>query len=101
MHDVEIIGLIVGFVQVEGADFFVMRSMVVFSEIVRPVEGSFLPENVELALLCSVSYPIKMHVNCFGSFLFYGVVCNSDGGGIVGADGSGRLRMTKFFQGAS
>ena len=41
-----------------------------FSVVIPDILVSRLPVDDEFALLCSVLDPIKLHINCFGAFLF-------------------------------
>ena len=51
----------------------------------------------ELALLDSVSNPVKAHVNGFGPFLFDSVIGDTFGTGVVGLNGSGWLGVSQEF----
>jgi hypothetical protein len=57
---------------------------------------------VELALLDSVRHPVKMHVHGFGALLFYSVVNNAKGKGVVCLDGvvGCGLWVIQFFKGS-
>ena len=57
----------------------VVRSGVMFCEIITEVRTTGLPVNFELALIASVANPIKTHIHCFGSLLFDGVVDDAVG----------------------
>jgi len=46
-----------------------MCGRMVFGEITGAIGFARAPENVELALVCAVTNPIKMHVNGLGAFL--------------------------------
>ena len=66
-----------------------------FGEVVCHVDGSFSPDELELALLDSVLDPIETHIEGFGKFLTHGRVEDAGGGRIVIVDWSAasRLRM--------
>ena len=63
-------------------------------EVVSQVDSSRCPVDVELVLFNAVVEPVEAHVDGFGSVLPDGGVDNDVGCAIVGADGSGRLRMS-------
>ena len=62
--------------------------------VVAKVGDTRLPVDEELALACMITYPIKVHVNCFQSFLLNGIVGEAVGGKIFDLDWSGRLWVT-------
>ena len=71
----------------------------VFSEVVSFVGTSLALKDMELFLADMIADPIKMHVDCLGSFLFDGVALgDTRSSAIVSLDGSGRLPMTQFFK---
>ena len=51
--------------QVGGAHGLVVSRRMVFGEIVSPISDAGLPEGVELALPCTIAYPIEAHVHSF------------------------------------
>ena len=57
-----------------GSHEAVVSSRVMFGEVVTEVRCTGLPVDEELALFGPVFDPIKSHVDCLGSFLFYGVI---------------------------
>jgi len=69
-----------------------------FSEIVGFVQAASPPIDVKLALSDVVADPIEVHVNCFGAFLFYGVIGDARGGAVVSLDRSRWLGMAEFFE---
>ena len=75
-----------------------VRRLMVIGMIVTQVSDAGLPLYEELTLACVVAYPIKVHVNCFRSFLFNGVVGKSVGGGFVYLDWRGRLWLSQFTE---
>ena len=70
----------------------------VFSEVVSFVGTAFVPKDMEFSLVDTIADPIKMHVDCLGSFLFDGVLGDARSSTIVSLDRSGRLGMTQFFK---
>jgi hypothetical protein len=52
------------FVQKNGSHFLVMVSRMVLSEVIRQVDCSGRPLNVELVLVRAITYPIETHINC-------------------------------------
>ena len=85
-------------VQIRGTDLLMMRSRVMFSEIISLVQCALLPVYMELALAYSVTNPVKAHIDRLGTFLFHGVVCDSGGCAIVCDDRGRRLWVAKFRQ---
>jgi hypothetical protein len=69
-----------------------------FSEVVSKITTSRGPIDIELSLLNSVPYPVKTNVHDFGVLLFYSVVDNAKGSGVVCLYGGGGLRMIHFFK---
>jgi hypothetical protein len=53
---------------------------------------------VGLVLLDLISDPVEPHIHGSGAALLYGVVYKASGCGVVGIDGSGRLRLTYVSQ---
>ena len=66
--------------------------------IVDQVSDAGLPVDEELTLACAVSYPIKVYVDRFWSFLFDGVVGEAIDGRVVYLDWSGRLLVPYFAE---
>ena len=62
------------------------------------VSDAGLPVDEELTLTCAVTYPIKLHVDRFRSFLFDGVIGKAVGGGVVLLDWRGRLWVPQFAE---
>jgi len=62
-------------------------------EVVSFVGGTQLPNDVILALANTITNPIKLHVNGFGSFLLDVIIDNASGCGIVSLNRGGRLWM--------
>jgi membrane protein YqaA with SNARE-associated domain len=78
-----------------------MDRWVVLCEIVSFVEATFFPMDVKLSLTHAVEDPVKMHINRFGSFLFYSIVGNAGGGVVVYLYGRRWLGMAQLFEGGS
>ena len=70
----------------------------VLGVIVTQVCDAGLPVDEELTLACVVAYPIKEHIDRFGSFLLDGVVGESVGGGVVDLDWRGWLWVPRFTE---
>lgn len=79
--------------------FLVMSVGMMLGEIIGTVGFARFPENMELALADSVPYPIKAHVNSFGTLLFDSVISNASGSGVISLERGGWLRVPKFFKG--
>ena len=52
----------------------------VFGMVVAEVFGTWAPVDQKLALTNAILNPVKMHVHCFGAFLFDGVVGETGSG---------------------
>ena len=76
----------------------VMRSRMMFREIICTVENALPPIDMELALSVTIANPIKTHIHSFGPFLFDSVVGNATGGAVVRDNGCWWLWMTQFCQ---
>jgi hypothetical protein len=70
---------------------------VVFSVVVGSVELAFDPVDLELILSDTVTDPVKVHIDRFGSFLFDHVVGDTRGGTIVCDNASGGLGVAHFL----
>ena len=66
--------------------------------VITTVESSFFPGDSQLILVHSVLHPIKTHIHCFGSFLFYDVIGNSTCRGVVSDDVQGWLWAVHLFE---
>lgn len=75
-----------------------VRSRVVFCEVVGFVQFAWSPIDMKLSLSGAIAYPIKSHIDGLGAFLFDSVVCNSDCSTVVGLDGRWWLGMAEFFE---
>ena len=62
--------------------------------VAAKVSDTWMPVDEELTLACAIAYPIKVHVDCFRSFLLDGVIGKSVGGRVVDLDCSVRLWVT-------
>jgi hypothetical protein len=71
----------------------------VFGEIVRQVGISWLPMDAEMALADAAACPIEKHVNGFQSTMFYSVINDCMGTGVVYLDWRRRLGPIHFFEG--
>ena len=78
-----------------------MRGRVMLRVVVGEVQTSGAPIDKELAKFRAILEPVMVHVDGLGSFLFDCVVGESRAGRVVGLDGRGRLRVTKFFEGSA
>jgi len=80
--------------EVDGMHLAVVGSGVMFCEGIPFVVFSGFPINSELPLSNVVADPVKLHVNGFGSFLFYCVIDDFLCTSIVCLDGCCWLRVT-------
>jgi hypothetical protein len=85
--------------KVPGPHLAVMSERVMFSEIVRQIVSAAAPVDKELALGNAVSDQVEAHVDGFGAALFYSVVGNTRGTGVVALDGSDCLWMPHLGEG--
>jgi hypothetical protein len=72
-----------------------------FGVIVPMVVRSGLPIDKELALVLSVSDPVKPHVHCFGLALLDSFVGDATSCEVIGLNWGGRLGMPHKFEGSS
>ena len=82
--------------QVDGTMLVVVGGAVVFGEVIGSIIFSSAPMNDKLFLVYSVTDPIEMHVDGFGSTLFNSVIGNSSGSTVVGLDDSRGLWVAHF-----
>ena len=54
----------------------------ILGEVVTKIGASRAPVNEELTTTSEILNPIKSHENCFGSFLFDGVIGKTCGSGV-------------------
>ena len=71
----------------------------VFIVLIPEILVARLPVDDELDLFCSVLYPIKSHINCFGAFLFDCAIGKTYCSGVVNLHWGGWLEMSHFLQG--
>ena len=67
-------------------------------KIICQVVGAAAPVDEKLALVDTVTDPVKTHVDSFGAALLDGVVGNPSGTGIVCLDRSGVLGVAHAFE---
>jgi hypothetical protein len=65
--------------EVGGTHASVVAGRMVFRMVISKVLGARAPVNEKLFLADLVFYPIGLHVNCFGSFLFDSIVGKAGG----------------------
>lgn len=70
-------------------------------EVIGGIVDAFAPVNEKLTIFDAIFDPVKTHVNGFGSTLFYIVVGDTGGNGIVGLDWGGRLWVAHFSEGSA
>jgi len=61
-----------------------MCGRMVLGKIIGMIGVARVPENVELALACAVTNPIKMHVNGLGEFLLDCVIDDAICSAVIG-----------------
>ena len=68
-----------------------MGGWMVFGEIISFVGTAFAPKNLKLFLSDAdmIMDPIKMHINCFGAFLFDGVIGDATCSTVISLDRNG------------
>jgi hypothetical protein len=84
--------------QLGGADLLMVGVAVMFGEVIGLIETAFLPVDDKLALASMAANPIKLHADCFGSFLLDGVVGNARSSSVVSCNWSWWLWMAEFFE---
>jgi hypothetical protein len=67
-------------------------------EVIGSIVEAFAPVNEELTSFDAIFYPVKVHVNCFGSMLFDIVVGDTGGNGIAGLDWGSQLWVAHFSE---
>ena len=70
-------------------------------EIFTDFSAAGFPINEKLTLPGAVLDPIEAHIDGFGSFLFYGAVCETFRGRVVIADWSWWLQVPEFLEGSA
>jgi hypothetical protein len=70
-------------------------------EVIGSIVEAFASVNEELTIFDAIFYPVKAHVNGFGSTLFDIVVGDTGGNGIVGLDWGSRLWVAHFSEGSA
>ena len=75
-----------------------MFGIMVFCEVISTVGGSLSPNEKSLTLTDAVADPMKMHIYCFGSFLFHIFIGNAGGNDVVGDHRGGRLGVDQLFE---
>ena len=69
--------------------------------VITQVMCSRFPVNDELLLIYYVTYPIKPHVQIFGTIMFYVSVCYVLGSGVFKVHCGGRLGVIHVFKSGS
>ena len=77
----------IGIVEKVGSYKAVMDSGMVFGKVIGKIIHARSPVDQELPLAGPVLDPIKMHVNCLGSFLFDSFLGEALGSGVVDLHG--------------
>ena len=70
----------------------------VIGEVICNILRSWTPIKNEVFLEDLILYRIESHIYCLGFYLFYSSIGDFDGVGIVGLDGSDRLRVSHFSE---
>ncbi len=83
-------------VQVRWPHGLMVGIWVVLSEVINFVGGTWMPEDVILALANAILNPVEMHVNGLGVLLLDVVIGNTSGSGVVCLNRGGGLGMAKF-----
>ena len=84
--------------KIARAHSLVTSGRMLFGEVVSKVATARGPIYVELALFDSITDPVKTHIHGLGLLLFYCVVDDANGCGVVCLDGGGWLGMVHFFE---
>ena len=67
-------------------------------EIIRPIQATWRPPYVKLALSDTVSNPIESHIYCFRPFQLDRIIGDARSAGIVGGDGGRWLGVSEFVK---
>ncbi len=78
-----------------------MLGRVMLREVVAQVVAAWGPVDIKVALIGSVTDPIKAHVDSFRRLLFHGSVDDAIGGGVVCLEGGCRLVVAHFGESGS
>ena len=70
---------------------------VMLGHVISQIRAASSPVSSELALIGSVSKPMKPHVHCF-EFFQYIILYDTERCGVVDLDRAGRLGMAHFLQ---
>ena len=62
----------------------VVQQQAMLGAVVDPVESNRAPIEAKRILDGMEAQPVKMHVHLFGLARCDGIVCNTDGGGVIG-----------------
>jgi hypothetical protein len=81
-----------------GSYFLMVLSGMVFRDVVSKVFGPGVPDDTHVVMVHLVHDPKVAHFHGAGSLLFYGVVGDANGSGVVTMDGGGRLQVAHFFK---
>jgi hypothetical protein len=76
-----------------GAQSVVPNRVQIFREVVGNVQVGTDVRNEKLTLSNAVSYPMKTHIDGFGTFLLDGVRGDADSAGVIAHEYGRRLRM--------
>jgi hypothetical protein len=77
----------------------VRAGWMMLGKIIPKVVFARAPVDNGQALAYAFLDPVKMHIHCFGTFLFDGFIAETRGGGVIGLHGSGGLGMPEIFEG--
>ena len=69
-----------------------------FGEVVSFVGTALAPKDMELFLMHTIVDPIKVHVDCLGSFLFDSVIGDTSSSTIVSLNRHWRLWMPQLLK---
>jgi hypothetical protein len=85
-------------VEVYWTESLMMFWWVVFGKIICKIGFAWCSENFEVALFCSVAYPVEAHVDRSRSLLIDHVISNAACGGVVCLDGCCLLGIAHFVE---
>ena len=71
---------------------------VMLGKVISPIAAAAFPIDNKLSLADAVTDPIKAHVHGFGLLLFYTIVGNAGGSGVVGYHWCWWLWVAKFLE---
>ena len=83
---------------ISRADSTMMGHRVMLGEVISQVKHALVPIDQKVTGIGTILNPKIPHSHGFGATQLDGAIGNAGSGGVVGLDGSGALRVTKFVE---